>query len=141
MAYITQEKLKASVPPDFILGALDDDGDGVADAAVWDAIVEKVSEAIDSRLAPRYRVPLSEPVLAIAKEAAQIFAAEALYLRRGLLKDANPWADQAKAMRERLERIGRGEERLESDVAPTAPGGAAITEPAGTYDKDGRLIV
>jgi phage gp36-like protein len=140
MSYILQSALKGKVPNDLLLQALDDNADGVEDDGVWDSIAADVDRAIDGRLEGRYTVPLAAPLPAVVAEAAIVFAAEAVYMRRGLAGDQNPWTKQADAFRKRLEAIGAGEQTLKNDLAPVKSGGAVISEPSRTYDEANRLM-
>jgi phage gp36-like protein len=140
MPYILQTALKGKVPDDLLLQALDDNGDGVADEGVWDAISADVDRASDGRLEGRYTVPLAAPHPAVVAEAAIVFAAEGVYMRRGLAGDQNPWTKQADTFRKRLEAIGAGEQTLKNDLAPVKSGGAVISEPSRTYDEANRLM-
>jgi phage gp36-like protein len=128
MAYILQSDLDGKIPAQLLLQALDDNGDGLADDGVWDKIVLDVESAINSRLEGNYAIPLAAPIPAIISEAAKILAAEAVYLRRGLTGDQNPWVKQADAMRKRLEDIGSGKLPLTPATNPQGPTGVVITE-------------
>jgi phage gp36-like protein len=128
MSYILITDLDGKVPAQLLLQALDDNGDGLADDGVWDKIVVDVESAINSRLEGNYAIPLAEPLPAIVSEAAKILAAEAVYQRRGLSGDQNPWVKQADAMRKRLEDIGSGDKPLKPDTAPQGPSGVVINE-------------
>ena len=141
MSYILQTALKGKVPDDLLLQALDDNADGVADDGIWDTIAADVDRAIDGRLEGRYAVPLAAPLPAVVIEAATVFAAEAVYMRRGLAGDQNPWIKQADAFRKRLEAIGSGEQPLKNNFAPAKSGGSVITEPSRVYDPSNRLIL
>jgi hypothetical protein len=75
----------------------------------------------------------------LVKEAAIVFAADMLYLRRQA-GDNNPWARQATAMMERLQKIAEGQ--LDLSVADSAADPVAIVEAARTYAGDtGRLMI
>lgn len=141
MSYILQTALKGKVPDDLLLQALDDNADGMADDGIWDTIAADVDRAIDGRLEGRYAVPLAAPLPAVVIEAATVFAAEAVYMRRGLAGDQNPWIKQADAFRKRLEAIGAGEQPLKNNVTPAKSGGSVITEPSRVYDPSNRLIL
>jgi phage gp36-like protein len=130
MSYISQSDLKGKVPDQLLLQALDDNGDGLEDDGAWDQLVVDVESAINSRLEGNYAIPLADPLPAIVSEAAKILAAEAVYQRRGLSGDQNPWVKQADAMRKRLEEIGSGDKPLKPDTAPQGPAGVIITEPS-----------
>lgn len=141
MAYILQSALKGKVPDDLLLQALDDDADGVADDGVWESIAEDVDQAINGRLEGRYAVPLAEPLPSVVLESATVFAAEAIYLRRGLSGDQNPWTKQADTFRKRLEDIGSGLQPLTNAIKAVKSGGAVIGEEARLYDESNRLLV
>lgn len=140
MPYVTQSDLESRVPAAFITQALDDNGDGEADAGLWDKVAAAVDAQINGRLEGRYAVPLAAPLPSVVTEAALVLAAEALYLRRGLSGDQNPWAKQAEAVRERLERIGTGKAELTYQSTPAKPGGSVIGEPSRVFDPAGRLM-
>jgi phage gp36-like protein len=137
MAYTTQARLAALVAAEQMVRALDDDGDGVADAGAWEAVEAAAASQVDGRLGQRYGTPVAAPLPALVQEAADVFVAEILYLRRGLAGDANPWTARADAMRARLERIGRGEEPLTATAPSARPSVSAITEPARTVRAGG----
>lgn len=130
MAYVALSDLDGKIPPPFIVQALDDDADGVVDAGLWDLIASQAGQAVDARLGQRYEVPFTEPP-AVVKEAALVFAAEALYARR-VGPDANPWMAMGNAMRSKLDRIGRGEEPLAPTINRQKPSGVIVAEPSRT---------
>lgn len=140
MSYVIQSDLDGKIPAQLLLQALDDNGDGLEDAGVWDKIVVDVESAINSRLEGNYTIPLAEPIPAIISEAAKILAAEAIYLRRGLAGDQNPWVKQADAMRKRLEDIGSGTKPLKPGTDPQGPAGVVITETSRLNTGDRMLI-
>jgi hypothetical protein len=141
MAYdVSQSDLAAIIPPAYILGALDDDGDGIADAGLWDTVCLAADRMINSRLAPRFSVPLN-PAPDIIIEAKKVFLAEMIYLRRGVSGEQNPWTDQAAALRKRLERIASGDEELTAGSASARPGGALISEPSKLYQPNGQMLL
>lgn len=142
MPYITQADILPDLPTGFLVEALDDDNDGIADVDIWDAVATRATEAVDSFLSGRYATPFSAPVPPIAKEAARVFALETLYLRRGYHSDeANPWRRSATALRNKLIKIGNGD----APLTPTAekPGGSVsiVSEPAKTSSRYGYTAV
>lgn len=139
MAYVELTDLKGDIPDEFLTQALDDDGDGEADAGNWDAVANKASEDVDAFLESRFPVPFATPYPAVVKRSARIFALEKLYLKRGV--QPNPWTKQADAMRDKLEKIGNGDEPLSAAVSPSTPSGAVISSPSKTHSADGSLIV
>lgn len=141
MSYFLRSELEAKVPALLIVQALDDDGDGVEDAGKWDALVADVERAIDGRLEGRFTVPLAAPQPAVVHESAVVLAAEAIYMRRGLAGDQNPWVKQADALRARLEKIGSGDLPLTPQAQPAQSSGAVIGESARLHDESGRMLV
>lgn len=128
MSYVVQADLEGKIPQQLLLQALDDNGDGLADDGVWDKLVTDVESAINSRLEANYTIPLETPVPAIITEAAKVLAAEAIYMRRGLTGDQNPWTKQADAMRKRLEDIGSGSVQLLPNKTPQGSSGTVISD-------------
>lgn len=138
-SYHTRASVAGSIPPAFLLEALDDDRDGVEDAGLYDAIAENASNEVDAYLASRVAVPMATPV-PLAVQASRVFCLETLYQRRGYSEDTdppNPWSAQAKALRKRLERIASGEEPLERDTSGSPI--EAIYEPSRTTSSGGRM--
>ena len=137
--YHTRASVVAELPPQFLLEALDDDGDGIEDDGLYEAVAAAASEAVDAYLAARVPVPLGSPS-ALASQASRVFALESLYARRGYSKDSdppNPWYPRAQELRRRLERIASGEEPYEVDRS--GPSVDTITEPSRTTSRAGRM--
>lgn len=141
MPYVQQADVSVDIPPSFIVEALDDDGDGVADVGLWDQVAAAASTAVDSRLGQRYATPFLQNVPAIVTEAARIFASEMLYNRRGVPKDKNPFAGPANEMRSKLDLIGEGKEPLTPQIQRQAPSASAITERSRTFSRTGALPI
>ena len=140
MAYIAQSDLKGLIPAEFIIEALDDNRDGIADADAWAEVVAEVQEAIDGPLSTRFPTPFAEPLPKIIKRCARLFAVERLFSRRGAAPDKN-LSDQISGAHALLRAIARGEAGLAADVKPIAShGGAAITEPSKTHLTGGGLL-
>jgi hypothetical protein len=91
--YVAQTDLLAFIPSQFLIDAMDDNGDGVADPGVWDGISADVDIAVDSILDENKVVlplvpPYPEPVISVAR----FMALDRLYLRRGVQPgEHNPW--------------------------------------------------
>lgn len=136
MAYVTQADLSNLIPAEFIVEALDDDGDGTADAGAWDGVAEEAGQEIDSYLEQRYALPLSEPYPARVIQAAKIFACEILYKRRGIHGDKNPFSARAERHRKALANIASGDAALKVGSEPVEPSISIITEPAGTVPRN-----
>lgn len=141
MAYVEQTDIEALIPSDFLTQSLDDDSDGVADSGVWDKVVEAVGDEIDGALGQKYAVPFGEPCPSVVKAAAKVLALWSLYQRRGFAGERNPWEAEAKRLRDKLDRIGRGEDALTPDNLGKMPGGVVIAEDSKTYDANGNLMV
>ena len=139
MPYLVQSDLHALVPAAFVVEALDDDRDGLADTGAWDAVQAVASEAVDSRLGGRYPVPFTTPLPALVVEAARIFACEALYLRRGRSGDENPFTRRANDLRAKLDAIGQGEQPLTPGATRARPPISIIQTPARTTPADGNM--
>lgn len=139
MAYTTQAKIEAKLPPQFLTQALDDDGDGSADSGLLDQIISVCSEEIDGILGQRFDVPFTT-VPSIVASAALTLCLYTLYVRRGLSGDQNPFEKPWMAMEEKLQKIARGDLPLEySTPEGTAPA-KIITEDAKTHRTDGGMI-
>lgn len=141
MAYITKEKLAAIVPRQLIEQALNDDGIAGEDAGVWDNVASAVQTAIDGPLSQRYAVPFTGTLPPLVAEAALVFAAEAIYLRRGISDASNPWITKADKLRERLAQVAAGERPLGAAWDREKDSISAITETAKTYAESGRLMI
>lgn len=139
MAYHTKESVAGSIPPAFLLEALDDDGDGIEDSGLYEVIAENASNEVDAYLGSRVAVPMATPA-PLAVQASRVFCLETIYQRRGYSEKSdppNPWFAQAKALRTRLGRIASGEEPLEADRS--TPPIEAIYEPARTTSAAGKM--
>ncbi len=134
--YIALTDLEGSVPPDFLVQALDDDRDGVIDA--WDAVCDQACEAVDGVLGSRFSVPFS-PVPAVVKRAARVFALEIVYLRRGIKGEDNPWTAQADDIRKQLTAISEGKTPLGPSIERAQPSVSVVTEPAKTSSANNHL--
>lgn len=138
--YVTLDSLRALLPAQHILEALDDDNDGAEDAGVWETIAAAAQEGVDGLLSGRFSVPFVEPVPSLVRQAAKIFAAEIIYQRRGIKADENPWTAQAKVLRTRLAELGDSDAPAPTDFPGVAKAAAAIiAEPARTFSKVGRM--
>ena len=130
MAYVTQTDIEVEIPAPHLVDALDDDRDGVPDSNKVDEVIARASSAVDAFLGGIYSVPFADPAPAPVKEAALIFAGEAICQRRQLFGDANPYNARANAWRLRLADIGKGKEPLAAGLARNFAPGAAVTEAA-----------
>ena len=139
--YVVLADLNGKIPTKFLIEALDDNKDGAADSAAWDAVVKDVHQEIDGKLGVRYPVPFSNPIPAIVLTAASVFAAEALYNRRGFQgEDKNPWTKRANAERAQLLEIAKGEIPLKPEIQRAAPSASIVAEGAKTTSRAGRTM-
>lgn len=133
--YVTMSEMNGSIPIAFLVQALDDDEDGSADTAAWTAVLGAVHKDIDGTLGVRFTVPFANPLPPVVSKAAQLFAAERLYLCRGFAEDKNPWTKQANDMRDTLAKIAKGEVPLTPTTLRAAPSAGAITEQSKATSK------
>lgn len=119
--------------------ALDDNGDGQEDAGVFDAIALGVQEDIDGPLGSVYRVPFAVPLPSIIHSIAKVLTCEALFKRRQVPDNLNPWVKPASDARATIKRLVVGDEFLPG-LTKTSPAPALISEPAKTTSTSGRLM-
>ncbi len=127
--YCDLSDIQAIIPPDFLTQALDDDGDGIADAGAL--VIAGACREVDAILGVRYTVPL-DPVPPVATHAAVTLAAEACYLRRGAAGDKNPYHAAAAAVRQQLRDIAAGALPLDPSIGRARPSASIITETSRT---------
>lgn len=140
--YITLSEVKAKLPADLVLEALDDNADGQIDSPVWDSIAEAACNEVDASVGQRYTTPFAAlpdtPVL--IRTAALLFVCEMLYLRRGKGdKDTNPFLARADAMRQKLDLVADGKQPLTPTTERPRQSVSVITEPARTSSAAGHL--
>jgi phage gp36-like protein len=138
MPYVTKADMLALVPADVMTVALDDHNYGADTENVWDVIASAADRRIDGLLGGRYPVPFADPAPALVREAAAVFAAHMLYLRRQS-GESNPWAKEAAAMMDRLQKVADGLLDLTTDGGDADA--TAITEECKTYPSSGRLML
>lgn len=126
MPYVTQARIEVRIPAPLLIQALDDDSDGVADAAVLTELLQAASDAVDALVESQYSVPFATPP-AMVKEAAFIFACEMIYDRRQVA-ERNPFKAAADDWRQRLALVGKGEVPLDT----ASGGGAAVVTNTST---------
>jgi len=139
--YTTQAQVMAKLPAEFVTQALDDDGDGVADEAVWTAVAEDAANQVDAYLGKRYTTPLDPEALPpVASAASLFFVLETLYQRRGYsTAETNPFLASAAMSRKALEKIGSGAEALTTEAKKPRPSVVTFTEPSRTHNSSGNL--
>lgn len=107
MSYITQDQIAALIPMPKLVDALDDNGDGVIDLidpdnpqslTVLGQIMANASNEVDGFLQGRYSTPFADPP-AVVVQATLMFACEAIYARREVGDDKNPFSPKARIYR------------------------------------------
>lgn len=137
--YTTLDQVKAKLPHDFIIEALDDDKDGVIDDGVWELVTADAADQVDARLGMRYATPL-DPLPAVAAAASLLFVLETLYQRRGYgSEENNPFLASARAARRELSEIGAGKTPLTPETQRPKKSVAVFTEAARTSSSNGNL--
>jgi len=121
-------ELKGEIPLAQIIEALDDNGDGEADAEAWAAVLASA----DARISDCFGGSLPDRHAAAAAYAQKIFACEIIYRRRGFSGERNPFSGQAAKAEERLRRLSTGE-----DTPQGEGGGEEFTEDMRTYPSEG----
>lgn len=142
MAYTTRAQIEANLPPQFLLQALDDNGDGTEDTGLLDTILEGADGEVEAILGQRFAVPFTAPIPPVVPRAALVFTLETLYRRRGYGTEErpNPFAAEARKLREKLDRIARGEEPLAPEASRTRPAISAITEASRVGGQCGAIL-
>ena len=119
---MNQEDLLGEMPLDLLTQALDDDGDGLADAAAWASVCASAEE----RLRNAFGGDVPAKHAQAAAYARKLFLLVLLYNRRGHTAEANPYTSAANRAEDRLPRLASGEDSTDGgDVEP-----AFIGEPA-----------
>ena len=141
MAYTTQNDLLGLIPQPFMVQALDDNKDGLADDGAWDSVAAEAARKVDAILGRAYRVPFAAPYPDLVVEASNVFAAERLYRRGGFADSVNPWKDEAARLSEALNKAADerslGEAYASRVLGPTP---ALISEDARTTSDSGRML-
>ena len=139
MAYLTQTELEDRIGPDTVLQLADRDHDGVADAAAIAAAIADADAEINSYVAPRYALPLTD-VPDIVKRLSAMIARYNLW-RRDLPEDHPAYVAYRDALKT-LQQIAGGTVSLPiaSGTAGATPvGGVAYASPAAVFDTSGML--
>jgi len=141
VAYITRESVEAFVQQDMLANALDDAAAGSIDDALWAKVYAGVESDVHAYLEARFSTPFTGTIPATIVSACRLFAAEAIFARRGIGPDANPFTRRADEMRRRLEKIGSGELPLSVAAEAGRGGGDVIAETSRLADATGRLML
>jgi len=116
------DELLGEMPRELLVQALDDNGDGLPDAAAW----ESVQAAADERIKAIFGGPPPPRHATATRHAQKLFMLVLLYNRRGHTGEDNPYTAAANRAERRLEEIAAGEVSL--DGGSTEP--AFVGRPA-----------
>jgi phage gp36-like protein len=135
--YTSRQKLETVIPAADLVAALDDDGDGLEDAGLFETLLEVATEKVDAYLDGRYSnlLPFANPP-ALVKTAALAFLAESIYTRRPGADAPTKITREARACRDRLEKIQEGKANLSADKAENAPV-SIIASPSSVHSRKG----
>ncbi len=114
MSYATQSEIEALLPPRFLTQGLDDDNNESADTGLLTSLLGVVDLEIDGLITPAATLPLSPPYPSRIRSSAVVLALDAVYRRRGMADEINPWAARAAKVRDELAAVGKGELALEA---------------------------
>ena len=116
MGYCSKADVLAELNSADYIPFLDDAGTGMpgdADAQLQ-SIIDRESAKIDGRISSIYRTPIV-PTPPSLRDACAVFVSEALYRRRLVPGERNPFTEEAMDMRERLKLIGNGKLELDQN--------------------------
>jgi len=102
----------------YLIQLSDDNGDGIADAAVIDEAIAQADAEINARVSRRYAVPMN-PVPKLAASLSATLAVGMLYSHRGMDKPQTVTDDVSAAIK-LLDRIGDGKAGWGEAIAPVA---------------------
>jgi hypothetical protein len=127
MSYVTRDLVAARIPAPVLTDALDDNGDGIEDAGLFDNIVAAASQEVDGYLAGLYNVPFADVAPAKVRAAAFAFTCEAIFQRRNV--PFPKWLEeQVLFWRPHMAKVGNRELPFDAGVAKAFTPGAADTE-------------
>lgn len=135
MPYSSRDDVTIDIPPDFLVQALDDDGDRVEDEGLFQKIQARADRKVDALLSSRYTTPFVGVIPPLVAEAATVFCGEMIYGRRGRTGEENPFGAAADDYRERLLKIADGEAELALSNRPARPPVSLITERSRVHSR------
>lgn len=123
MPYATRQDLEDLIPAPDVTAALDDDGDGVEDAGIYDRLADGADRKVNSYLQGRYGhlMPWAGSPPDLCRTAAAAFLAEGLYHRRPGADAPQKIKDAAKEARDALRDIQKGKAHLHSGAVESSP--------------------
>ena len=117
-----RQELTGQITEELLVSALDDNGDGLPDEAVWEAVVD----AADKRLEAIFGGPVPLKHQLAAGHARRLFVLTLLYNRRGITNEANPHAAAADRAEKHLAGVAGGD--ISTDGGSAEP--AFVGQPA-----------
>lgn len=134
MAYCTQSDIQEEVTESVLIELTDDERLGTINAARVTKAITAADTEIDSYLAQRYPVPMTEG-LELLKDCSVNLSLERLYLRRtGALPEDRK--DRIAHVRKLLSDIAMGRASLGVTPAPTEEGGGSFSAQERKFDRD-----
>ena len=125
MTKLTIDDLVGDMPERMIVEALDDDGDGFADAAAFNAALASAN----ARAEAIFGGEVPERYARTADYAVRVFLLDLIHRRHGDADDKNPWASIAVEQAQRLQALASGTESIDA-----TSDGAVIAKPAKIYN-------
>jgi phage gp36-like protein len=138
--YVTLNQLKAYLQEQLLAQGLDDSGENLVTEATFSLVSEAVERDVHGYLEGRYEVPFKTNVPNLVIHACLVLCAQAIYLRRGMGGDANPFSKAAESVRGRLSDVSQGKVQLSLQHATTQTAGAIVSGPV-IVDGSGRLTL
>jgi phage gp36-like protein len=139
MAYCTKDELEKLIGASDLLKLLDDNNDGEPDDGLFDSLAQEASDTVDGYLGARYPVPFASPSKMV-RRASRVFVAECLYQRRGVIRDANPFAKEADSLRKRLEAIADKHADLDISIDDQDREPVSDQEPSRLAQRSGAML-
>jgi phage gp36-like protein len=141
MPWITSDDLIAQIPSQYLLQALDDDGDGEADEGVLDAIVAEAEMWVEGYLQEAgITTPDAQGLHSRIKHSVLMYAKYRVFDRRGIREESqavyDQWIKPAVAWFEKL--AVRRAALTPEQGAGKVPGASIITAPSRTHSATGR---
>ena len=125
MTILTIDDLVGDMPERMIVEALDDDGDGFADDAAFNAALASAN----ARAEAIFGGSVPERYARAADYAVRVFLLDLIHRRHGDADDKNPWASLAVEQVSRLRALASGTESIDA-----TSDGAVIAKPAKIYN-------
>ena len=125
MTKLTIDDLLGDMPERSIIAALDDDRDGIADEAAFNAALKSANDRAEAV----FGGSVPERYARAADYAVRVFLIDLLHRRHGDSDEENPWARLAADEEARLKALASGTESIDA-----TSDGAVIAKPAKIYN-------